>query len=139
MKNKTRIDMLKDKAYKKHITEIKNAEIMYNNLIDTADDVFNVLIDEANTVYKSRLLAISNNNHLKNKEAHMTHAFKDHKASIDYAQLVYNEDLDEAREHFHEVIGYSNMIYREDLHIAALDDRVEGCAGPGGNDNGNIK
>ncbi len=137
MKNKTRIDELKNKAYKKHITEIENAEVMYNNLIDLADESFNVLIDEANAAYKSRLLSIGNNTFLKNKEVLMTKAFKKHKKSIDYAQLVYNEDLTEARECFHEVIGYSNMIYREDLHIAEMDDRVEGCAGPGGNINDN--
>ncbi len=134
VKNKDRIVKLKEKAQAKHIAEIEKAELLYNELIDDADVIFNSLVEFANIAYKERLVKIGNDTTLENKEAHMTLAFKDNKSSIDWAQLNYNEDLDDARERFHEIIGYANMIYKEELHMAEMNDRVEGCAGPGGNE-----
>ncbi len=128
---------LREKAQAKHFKEIENAEKMYNNLIDVATDVFDGLMYEANDTYKRRLIEIGKDTQLKDKEAHMTKAFKEHKMSVGWAHINYNEDMNEARDSFKEVIGYSHMIYCEDLHIADMDDRVEGCAGPGGNDNDN--
>ncbi len=131
---KNRKDKLKDKAQAKHFKEIWNAEAMYDNLIDLATDVFDNLMEEAKDTYRRRLIEIGKDTQLKDKEVHMTKAFKKYNRSVGWAHINYNEDMNEARDSFKEVIGYSHMIYCEDLHIADMDDRVEGCAGPGGNE-----
>ncbi len=128
---------LRDKAQAKHFNEIWNAEVMYDNLIDLATDVFDTLMEEAKDTYRRRLIEIDKDTQLKDKEVHMTKAFKKYKKSVGWAHINYNEDINDARDSFQEVIGYSHMIYCEDLHIADMDDRVESCAGPGGNDNDN--
>ncbi len=130
-------DKLKDKAYAEHIAEIVKAEALYNDHIDDADSMFNSLIECAGIKYKTRLIEIGKDTSINDKEVHMTLAFREHKGSVAWAQLNYNEDLDDAREHFQAIIRYSNMIYKEKLEDAEMNDRVEGCAGPYGNDNDN--